>query len=42
LPYSYCYVFDDSLRNLAPEIPPLEGDAVIVHTQASRKNKGRV
>lgn len=37
LPYSYCYIFDDSLRTLAPSIKPLDEDPVIVHTQASRK-----
>jgi len=39
LPYSYCFVFDDSLRTLAPKIKPLDGDPVVLHTQASRKYK---
>lgn len=39
LPYSYCYVFDDSLRKLAPNIKSIEGLPVIKHMQASRKNK---
>ena len=41
LPYSYCYIFDDSLRLLSPEIPPLKSDPVIVHTQASRKYRNK-
>jgi len=41
LPYSYCYIFDDSLRRLAPNIPPLEGEPVVVHTQASRKYRNK-
>jgi len=41
LPYSYCYIYDDSLRQLAPKIPKLEGEPVILHTQASRKYRGR-
>lgn len=42
LPYSYCFIFDDSLRNLSPSISPLEGDPVILHTQASRRYKGKM
>lgn len=39
LPYSYCYVFDDSLRKLSPSIPKLEGEPIVLHTQASRNRK---
>lgn len=39
LPYSYCYVFDDSLRMMSNEIPPLETSPVIIHNQASRRFK---
>ena len=42
LPYSYCFIFDDSLRQLAPHIPPLQGNPVVVHTQASRRYRGAV
>jgi len=41
LPYTYCYIFDDSLRHLAPNIKPLNGPAVILHTQASRKYRNK-
>jgi hypothetical protein len=36
LPYSYCYVYDDSLRRLSKDIPKLKGNPVIKHMQASR------
>jgi len=40
LPYEYCYIYDDSLRKLAPNINPiLNEDVVVLHTQASRKVK---
>jgi hypothetical protein len=39
LPYSYCYVFDDSLRMLSDEIEPLQTSPVIIHNQASRRFK---
>lgn len=42
LPYSYCYVFDDSLRTIAPNIDPLDTSPVIIHNQASRRFKGKV
>lgn len=36
LPYAYCYIFDDVLRKLEPNIPPLTESPVVVHMQASR------
>lgn len=39
LPYSYCYVFDDTLRKLEPTIAPLTGEPVIRHEQASRDKR---
>jgi len=39
LPYSYCYIFDDTLRKLEPKIEPLEEPSVICHMQASRDRK---
>jgi hypothetical protein len=39
LPYSYCFIFDDTLRKLEPSIPQLKEDPVITHEQASRNRK---
>lgn len=39
LPYSYCYIFDDTLRKLEPKIEPLTGIPVVCHMQASRDRK---
>lgn len=39
LPYSYCYIFDDTLRKLEPSIPKLTEEPIIRHEQASRNQK---
>jgi hypothetical protein len=39
LPYSYCYIFDDTLKRLEPKIPSLVGEPVILHMQESRNQK---
>jgi hypothetical protein len=39
LPYSYCYIFDDTVRKISSSVPPLSGEPIIVHTQASRRAK---
>jgi hypothetical protein len=39
LPYSYCYIFDDTLRKLAKNIKPLKEKPIIKHMQASRDKR---
>jgi hypothetical protein len=39
MPYSYCYIYDDTLRKLEPSIPKLNDTPVICHMQASRDKK---